>query len=153
MSKNINNTLKHIFTIKRQSLVINTQVFTLFFRMNTIDLLHSWHIPTNTKSCDCRWCIYNPDDKILFPGIVNEITIKVDKISHYYIFHSIQHDKNKPWKLLNEYLYFNHLNLTLTIQIITSEQYHLKQNEPICHLKITRIQKILVTPKGNTHFF
>jgi|GEM_PF-3698281 hypothetical protein len=121
--------------------------------MNIINLLHSWRIPTNTESCDCRWCIYAPSNKILLPNIVNEIKIKIDKISDYYIFQSIHHNQNKPWKLLNNYLYFNHHDLSLSIQIVTSEQYYLRKNEPICHLKITRIRQILNTHKGNPIFY
>jgi len=50
---------------------------------------------------------------------------------------------DKPWKIINEYIWFNEQTHLITIPIITHSLQSIKAGEPICHIRLTEPEHIL----------
>ena len=110
--------------------------------MNYIELIRSWNIPANNTLCSC-WAICVPKEITLHPGIVNEINIPFKGNSPKHILHVKNHMNDKPWKIINEYIWFNEQTHLITIPIITHSLQSIKAGEPICHIRLTEPEHIL----------
>lgn len=116
--------------------------------MNYVELIRSWNIPENATLCSC-WCISSPKETFLYPDMINKINIPFQGRSPTHLLQVKNHMNDKPWKIINEYIYFNEQTHLVTIPIITPFFYHLNKNEPICHVRLTSLNHPLHANKGN----
>ncbi len=62
------------------------------------------------------------------------------------------HMTNKPWRIVNEYIYFNQNTHSLTIPIVTDVHHILSIGEPICHILPMNPRHTLQSIKGTYGF-
>ena len=113
--------------------------------MNGVDFIPSWDKSQNMTRCSC-WILINPKETSLHPGVVTEIIIPFEGPAPVNVLQVKNHMCNKPWRVINEYVYFNQRTHSLIIPVITSFLRILEAGEPICHIEVmhpfTTLQKI-----------
>ena len=99
--------------------------------MNCEQLLRSWRKTNN--SC---WIISIPERIFLFSNEVNEVIIPFVGKTPTSLLQVNNHLKDKPWKVISEFLYFSDKTNTLNIPIITSSFTIVPAGSPICHIHL-----------------
>jgi len=109
--------------------------------MDCGDLIKSWIIPKNVTECSC-WVISSQQKISLYPLIVNEIVIRFKGTAPTNLLQINNHMTNKPWRIVNEYIYFNQNTHSLTIPIVTDVHHILSIGEPIDEDEDKKIEDI-----------
>jgi hypothetical protein len=93
-------------------------------------------------------------DTDLIPNIVNEILITNNPSYNSKFIIQIDHHlfNNSTWRILNEYLYYNKIEKTIIIPIVTSHFYQLKAGEILCHFRFVPLCQALYHIQGNYYF-
>jgi len=119
--------------------------------MDCADQIKSWIIPKNVAECSC-WVISSQQKISLYPLIVNEIVIRFKGTAPTNLLQINNHMTNKPWRIVNEYIYFNQNTHSLTIPIVTDVHHILSIGEPICHILPMNPRHTLQSIKGTYRF-
>ena len=92
--------------------------------------------------------LYSPYDIILHPGEIFEIQVKQLHTSFeflpkdYFILHISPYNKNKPWRILEEFIYLNQAN-RFKITFLSSEMTIVNSNEIVAYVKLLTPEQAL----------
>ncbi len=108
--------------------------------------MDSWNIVFSKRGCfdeNCRTVI-SPHIMELLPNTVTELTL--DTYGNFPVGMAIKivpHLNHKCWRIMNNYIYPDVKNHTVTLWIISDNAYLLQQGESVCHFQIAPVHTIL----------
>ena len=124
----------------------------VFQKMSIIELIKA----SKDRDCDhigslCRKCytLSAVKEQFLRPLTVHRITIPiVGFTSDPRLLQVHNHLCERPWRVLNSYLYICRQTVSITLHIVSSIQRTLGEGEPICHVSFVQPEEALYDLKG-----
>lgn len=120
------------------------------------EYLNLWAAATPQQNDSCYYCftITCPQSTRLDATKVNEIVIPIEgQMATQFLLRVHSHLCNKPWRVINEFLFLNVSTRSLSIPVLTNYTCLLRQGEPICHFTLILPTHCLQSLRGIYFFY